>query len=105
GVKLLPFRVRHADTEEVLFRLARLFLRSRHSKTLYTQKSYFFKLLTCVVVFLCVQYKEAKLTQMLEQQMDMRELKALEIAARSRIIFENGAWLVPSQTTGEKYRV
>jgi transposase len=37
--------------------------------------------------------------------MDMRELKALEIAARSRIVFENGCWLVPSQTSAKKYRV
>src|SRR5437868_7118133 len=37
--------------------------------------------------------------------MEMRELKALEIAARARIVFEGGAWLVPSQTTGAKYRV
>jgi hypothetical protein len=37
--------------------------------------------------------------------LDLRELKALEIAARSRIAFENGVWLVPSQTTGSKYRV
>jgi transposase len=36
---------------------------------------------------------------------DMRELKALEIAARSRITFEAGVWLVPSQSTGTKYRV
>jgi transposase len=40
------------------------------------------------------------------QDMDMRELKALEIAARSRIVFDDGAWLVPSQTsTTTKYRV
>src|SRR5580704_2053854 len=38
--------------------------------------------------------------------MDMRELKALEIAARSKIVFENGLWLVPSQTNASiKYRV
>src|SRR5262245_5877995 len=37
--------------------------------------------------------------------MDMRELKALEIAARSRIAFADGVWLVPSQTSGAKYRV
>lgn len=37
--------------------------------------------------------------------MDMRDLKALEIAARSRIIFEGGVWLVPSQSSGNKYRV
>ncbi len=38
--------------------------------------------------------------------MDMRELKALEIAARSRITCTNGVWQVPSQTTpGAKYRV
>jgi transposase len=35
----------------------------------------------------------------------MRELKALEIAARSRVAFDGSAWLVPSQTTGKKYRV
>src|SRR5437763_2747681 len=37
--------------------------------------------------------------------MDMRELRALELAARARIVFEGGAWLVPSQTTGARYRV
>lgn len=37
--------------------------------------------------------------------MDSREAKALEIAARSKLVFENGAWLVPSQTTSAKYRV
>ncbi len=38
--------------------------------------------------------------------MDMRELKGLEIAARSKIAFADGAWLVPSQSSpGTKYRV
>ncbi len=38
--------------------------------------------------------------------MDMRELKALEIAARQRIIREgDGVYLVPSQTTSARYRV
>jgi transposase len=38
--------------------------------------------------------------------MDMRELKALEIAARYKIAFEDGVWLVPSQSSpGTKYRV
>ena len=37
--------------------------------------------------------------------MEMRELRALELAARARIVFEGGAWGVPSQTTGAKYRV
>jgi hypothetical protein len=38
--------------------------------------------------------------------MDLRELKALEIAARSRILFEKGAWLVPSQgSPGYRYKV
>jgi hypothetical protein len=37
---------------------------------------------------------------------DLRELKALEIAARSKIAFADGAWLVPSQSSpGRKYRV
>jgi len=36
---------------------------------------------------------------------DMRELKGLEIAARSQVVFKDGAWLVPSQTTGGKYKV
>jgi transposase len=38
--------------------------------------------------------------------MDLRELKALEIAARSKIAFTDGAWLIPSQSApGTKYRV
>jgi transposase len=36
---------------------------------------------------------------------DLRELKALELAARSRIVFHLGRWLVPSQTTGKTYGV
>jgi transposase len=37
---------------------------------------------------------------------DLRELKALEIAARSKIAFADGSWLVPSQSSpGTKYRV
>ena len=38
--------------------------------------------------------------------MDMRELKALEIAARSKITFDGEAWIVPSQASlTTKYRV
>jgi transposase len=37
--------------------------------------------------------------------MDMRELKGLELAARARITFADGAWSVPSQTGNGKYRV
>src|SRR5262249_22195524 len=37
--------------------------------------------------------------------MDMRELKGLELAARSRIVWENGGWVVPSQSGSGKYRV
>jgi len=36
---------------------------------------------------------------------DLRELKALEIAARSKIGFDGTSWLVPSQTGMRKYRV
>jgi transposase len=36
---------------------------------------------------------------------DLRELKALELAARSKIVFHLGRWLVPSQTTGKTYPV
>jgi len=36
---------------------------------------------------------------------DLRELKALEIAARSKIAFSEGVWLVPSEATGGCYRV
>jgi transposase len=37
---------------------------------------------------------------------DLRELKALELAARTQITFDGAAWLVPSQTTpGNRYRV
>jgi transposase len=38
--------------------------------------------------------------------MDMRELKALEIAARCKIVWDNDAWVVPSQTSAvTKYRI
>lgn len=37
--------------------------------------------------------------------MHPRHLKALELAARFRIVFDGGAWSVPSQTTGTRYRV
>src|SRR5438128_1881411 len=37
--------------------------------------------------------------------MDMRELKGLELAARGRITWADGAWSVPSQSTGGAYRV
>src|SRR5260370_27580219 len=37
--------------------------------------------------------------------MDLRELKALEIAARARVAFAEGVWIVPSQTTSGSYRV
>ena len=37
--------------------------------------------------------------------MDMRELKALELAARAKIVYDDGVWSVPSQTGGTKYRV
>jgi transposase len=38
--------------------------------------------------------------------MDLRELKALEIAARTKIAFESGYWHVPSQASpSKKYRV
>jgi transposase len=37
--------------------------------------------------------------------MEMRELKALEIAARSRVVYDDGAWVVPSQSSGGNYRV
>lgn len=41
-----------------------------------------------------------------EPSVDLRELKALELAARCPVIFEGGAWLVPSQSRpGQKYRV
>ena len=37
--------------------------------------------------------------------MDMRELKGLEIAARTKITFDGDAWVVPSQSGNGKYRV
>ncbi len=37
---------------------------------------------------------------------ELRELKALELAARTKIVFQDGAWQVPSQTNpNSKYRV
>ena len=38
-------------------------------------------------------------------EMDMRELKGLELAARAKIVVKDGAWIVPSQTTDDFYRV
>jgi transposase len=37
--------------------------------------------------------------------MDMRELKALELAAKAIIVFQDGAWLVPSQSSNKTYPV
>jgi transposase len=37
--------------------------------------------------------------------MDMRELKGLELAARSKVEWTGEYWLVPSQSTGGKYKV
>src|SRR5690242_13610986 len=37
--------------------------------------------------------------------MDMRELKALELAARAQIVWDGDAWSVPSQSGGGTYRV
>lgn len=37
--------------------------------------------------------------------MDMRELKALELAARAKISFDGSAWTVPSQSGNGVYRV
>src|SRR3954454_11606420 len=38
--------------------------------------------------------------------MDMRELKALELAARAKIVpADDGTWRVPSQSTGGTYKV
>src|SRR2546421_6701888 len=38
--------------------------------------------------------------------MDMRELKALELAARAKIVAnDDGTWTVPSQSSGGSYRV
>src|SRR5205807_3083149 len=46
------------------------------------------------------------LTSAGDRTMDLRELKALEIAARCRIVLENGVWSVPSQTSPTtRYRV
>src|SRR5687768_11777459 len=38
-------------------------------------------------------------------QMDLREAKALEIAARCRLAFDGIAWTVPSQSGNGAYRV
>lgn len=39
------------------------------------------------------------------EAVDLRELKALEIAARSKIAFDGKTWLVPSQSSGNRYKV
>jgi len=40
-----------------------------------------------------------------EVSVNLRELKALEIAAHEKIVYADAVWLVPSQSTGVKYRV
>src|SRR5436309_14422129 len=40
-----------------------------------------------------------------ELPMDLRELKALEIAARAKIAFTDGVWLVPSEAVSGCYSV
>src|SRR5260370_11394273 len=40
-----------------------------------------------------------------ELAMNVRELKGLEIAARAKIAFCNGVWIVPSQTSSGSYHV
>jgi hypothetical protein len=47
--------------------------------------------------------KLARLTEVVA--VDMRELKALELAARARITWDGKAWSVPSQSGGSAYRV
>ena len=38
--------------------------------------------------------------------MDMRELKALELAARAKIVpADDGTWRIPSQSSGGTYKV
>src|SRR5947209_4804530 len=41
----------------------------------------------------------------MEPPMDLRQAKALEIAARLRLTLDDGAWRVPSQSGGAAYRV
>src|SRR5439155_10749120 len=36
---------------------------------------------------------------------DLRELNALELAARARIVWQDDAWRVPAQSNGGTYRV
>jgi transposase len=38
-------------------------------------------------------------------QMDSRELKGLELAARSKITFDGNTWIVPSQSGNGKYKI
>src|SRR5438132_786871 len=42
---------------------------------------------------------------MLETPMDFREAKGLELAARAKIVWQDGAWLVPAQSQPNPYKV
>lgn len=44
-------------------------------------------------------------SRLMADNMDAREAKALEIAARMRLVYRDGAWHVPSQSGGGTYRV
>src|SRR5262249_14779359 len=61
---------------------------------------------TCLeCTFVVGTIKRVHLTRKPRCHVDMRELKGLEIAARCRVEFKNGTWLVPSQSGQGKYRV
>ena len=69
------------------------------------KKSSCCQLLTCFCSQEIVTMHPSKLSLSDGCFMDLRELKGLEIAARTKIVFADGVWLVPSQTTATKYKV
>src|SRR5437660_817199 len=47
----------------------------------------------------------SKITEIDGCNVDLRELKALELAARAKIVWTGEAWSVPSQSGNQPYRV
>jgi hypothetical protein len=86
------------DAKHVLAGLAfTLFWSSSHAKIVATKMPEI-KTADLLTWYFCGYNREGELTQVPRWRMDLRELKALEIAARAKVAFDGTCWLVPSQS-------
>src|SRR5207248_3284106 len=98
----LPLRARHANAKHVRLDLIGGFGLSGHAPIVATK---IVKSQPTDMILLLQTCDNDSRKQTRESAVDMRELKALELPARSRIVADDGAWIVPSQSTGGTYRV